>query len=295
MRRFCGNPLNFCRAEIYAGTPLEKRMIALGRARGDYLARVYSLSDPVAALACDLSLDLFESRCWSNGSLMQSSIGLDHLAATLKRFNRRHPKQRSARASASWLRSVNLDTTACSTKSSASAPPPRAATDAGFHRALLALGDRESATRQKLLSAGSNLRAELEALPLPCQAPRTSSVCQRRVSAWRGRLPWPSLPSECPRSPDANPESVKWLPRRSRTLKRLPASVWSRSLVGDVTDPSGRRSCECDDHHYQSRHRSDPHCEDQRTGTLRGWRPQGRSLFRQSRISRFQGRRENWN
>ena len=39
MRRFAGNPLNFCRAEIYAGTPLEKRMIALGRARGDYRAR----------------------------------------------------------------------------------------------------------------------------------------------------------------------------------------------------------------------------------------------------------------
>jgi anaerobic magnesium-protoporphyrin IX monomethyl ester cyclase len=32
MRRFSGNPLNFCRAEIYAGTPLGKRMIALGGA-----------------------------------------------------------------------------------------------------------------------------------------------------------------------------------------------------------------------------------------------------------------------
>ena len=31
MRRFCGNPMNFCRAEIYAGTPLEKRMIECGR------------------------------------------------------------------------------------------------------------------------------------------------------------------------------------------------------------------------------------------------------------------------
>ena len=39
MRRFAGNPLNFCRAEIYEGTPLEKRMVALGRARGDYRAR----------------------------------------------------------------------------------------------------------------------------------------------------------------------------------------------------------------------------------------------------------------
>ena len=39
MRRYSGNPLNFCRAEIYAGTPLEARMIAQRRARGNYLAR----------------------------------------------------------------------------------------------------------------------------------------------------------------------------------------------------------------------------------------------------------------
>jgi hypothetical protein len=89
MRRFSGNPLNFCRAEIYAGTPLEKRMLALGRTRGDYLARVYSLSDPIADLACKLSLDLFASRCWSKGSLMQSAIGLDHLASVTKRFYNR--------------------------------------------------------------------------------------------------------------------------------------------------------------------------------------------------------------
>jgi len=70
MRRFAGNPLNFCRAEIYAGTPLEKRMIALGRARGDYRAREYSMYDPVADLACTISLDLFHDRCWGDGSLI---------------------------------------------------------------------------------------------------------------------------------------------------------------------------------------------------------------------------------
>jgi len=61
MRRFCGNPLNFGRTEIYAGIPLEERMIEAGRAWGDYLARAYSLLDPVADLACDTSLKLFRS------------------------------------------------------------------------------------------------------------------------------------------------------------------------------------------------------------------------------------------
>ena len=64
-------------------------MIALGRARGDYRAREYSMSDPVADLACTISLDLFYDRCWGNGSLMQNTIGLDHMIAVRKRFHGR--------------------------------------------------------------------------------------------------------------------------------------------------------------------------------------------------------------
>ena len=87
MRRYCGNPLNFCRAEIYAGTPLETRMIAMGRARGNYLARVYDLSDPVADTACNAASKLFHARCWASDSLMQNAIRTDdHLAAVAKRF-----------------------------------------------------------------------------------------------------------------------------------------------------------------------------------------------------------------
>jgi TonB family protein len=177
MRRFAGNPLNFCRAEIYAGTPLEKRMIALGRARGDYLARVYSLSDPVADLACNTSLDLFEARCWSGGSLMQTAIGLDHLAAVLKRFNRKPAAGELCQRVGSWLRSVNvdnadlldevLDRSAAANASSKGASNARC--DASFKRAVLALRERESRTRDTLLAQGSNLRADLEALRFPSQ------------------------------------------------------------------------------------------------------------------------------
>jgi hypothetical protein len=57
-------------------------MIAQGRARGNYLARVYDLTDPIADLACTLSINLFGGRCWNDDSLMQNTIGLDHLAAS---------------------------------------------------------------------------------------------------------------------------------------------------------------------------------------------------------------------
>src|ERR1051325_8434524 len=110
MRRFRANPLNFGRTEIYAGTPLEQRMIDAGRARGDYLAREYSLSDPIADSACTAALDVFHSRCWSNGSLMQYAIGLDHSASVVKRFYKDAHAAALAERVLSWVGSVHLDT-----------------------------------------------------------------------------------------------------------------------------------------------------------------------------------------
>jgi TonB family protein len=237
MRRFAGNPLNFCRAEIYAGTPLEKRMIALGRARGDYLARVYSLSDPVAALACNTSLDLFESRCWSNGSLMQNSIGLDHLAATLKRFNRKPEAAALCRRVASWLRSVNLDTTALLEEAinlSASATDVR---DPGLQRAVLALKERESGTRLRLLSAGSTLRAELEALPLsakPCEPPPLAASrlrFARQAAVAMLAIGMPAISGCQSGVSEMAPPPLK--------ETQTPPAQSGASLVGDVTDPQG--------------------------------------------------------
>ena len=237
MRRFSGNPLNFCRAEIYAGTPLEKRMIALGRARGDYLARVYSLSDPVAALACDVSLDLFESRCWSNGSLMQNSIGLDHLAATLKRFNRRPEAAALCRRVTSWLRSVNLDTTGFLEEAinlSASAIGSR---DPGFQRAILDLGERESATRLKLLSAGSTLRAELEALPLAAEPHEPTPFAASRLRFAR-QAAVAVLAIGMPAISGCQSGVSEMAPPPLKETQTPPAQSGA-SLVGDVTDPQG--------------------------------------------------------
>jgi TonB family protein len=181
MRRFCGNPLNFCRAEIYAGTPLEKRMIELGRARGDYLARVYSLSDAAADLACNLSLDLFGSRCWSNGSLMQNAIGLDHTAAVAKRFCKGPQGVEIFQRVAAWLRAVNLDTVNLLDEVISISASGAASTDAGLRSALFALNKREVASRSQLDSAGWNLRTELERLR-PTRGPSPTAQLPRSLS-----------------------------------------------------------------------------------------------------------------
>lgn len=236
MRRFCGNPLNFCRAEIYAGTPLERRMIELGRARGDYLARVYNLSDPVADLACNLSLDLFESRCWSNGSLMQSAIGLDHLAAVRKRFDHRPSGVALCERVGSWLRSVNLDTTNLLDEVIELSASTTGSRDAGFQRAILALRERESATRGKFLSAGSSLRAELESFPLATKARQFNQLATSRLRLAR-QFAAAVLAIGMPATSGCQSGVSEMAPPPLKDSQT--PTLHSGSLVGDVTDPQG--------------------------------------------------------
>jgi TonB family protein len=164
MRKFAGNPLNFCRAEIYAGTPLEKRMIALGRARGDYRAREYSMYDPVADLACTISLDLFYDRSWGDGSLMQKTIGLDHMIAVRKRFHGRDDLCERAHA---WVRAVNLDTLDLLEEVIELSASGLGKMDADALRKVRVLRERELRTRNEFLLQGLRLKLKLDEFRLP--------------------------------------------------------------------------------------------------------------------------------
>jgi TonB family protein len=176
MRRFAGNPLNFCRAEIYAGTPLEKRMIALGRARGDYRAREYSMSDPVADLACAISLDLFYDRCWGNGSLMQNTIGLDHMIAVRKRFHGRDDLCERAHA---WVRAVNLDT--LDLLEEVIELSAAGNMDAAGLRKVFALRERELRTRNQFVLQGLRLKTELDEFRLPSRTASPANASRLRL------------------------------------------------------------------------------------------------------------------
>jgi TonB family protein len=178
MRRFGGNPLNFCRAEIYAGTPLEKRMIALGRARGDYRAREYSMYDPVADLACTISLDLFYDRSWGDGSLMQKTIGLDHMIAVRKRFHGRDDLCERAHA---WVRAVNLDTLELLEEVIELSASGMGKMDAGALRKVHALRERELRTRNQFLLQGLRLKTELDEFRLPSRTISSGSAPRFRL------------------------------------------------------------------------------------------------------------------
>jgi TonB family protein len=178
MRRFAGNPLNFCRAEIYEGTPLEKRMVALGRARGDYRAREYSMDDPIADLACTISLDLFYDRCWGDGSLMQKTIGLDHMIAVRKRFHGRDDLCERAHA---WVRAVNLDTLSLLEEVIELSASGAGKMDADALRTVRALREREVRARNQFLLQGLRLKIELDEFRLPSRTVSAGGASRSRL------------------------------------------------------------------------------------------------------------------
>ena len=237
MQRYCGNPLNFGRAEIYAGTPLEKRMIELGRARGNYLARVYSLLDPAADLACNTSLELFRSRCWANGSLLQNAIGLDHTATVLKRFHKGPQVEAISRRVANWVRAANLDTIDLLAEVIELSASSGGRMNSDVRSAIRAIADRESETRRKFHSEATNLRTDLETLLVTSRARHGN---QAGIS-W-ARLAKQAAAALLAIGIPATTGSHQAIAQQDKPAP--PASTAGQdkstgSLAGTVTDPSG--------------------------------------------------------
>jgi radical SAM superfamily enzyme YgiQ (UPF0313 family) len=112
VRQHAGHPLSFCRAEIYAGTPLERRMLDQARACGNYLARTYEYTDPVATLVWTIARELLRDRCWNQQNLLGRIIRLDHQATVLQHFYEGRAIDTLAGEFADFELAANLDTVA---------------------------------------------------------------------------------------------------------------------------------------------------------------------------------------
>lgn len=86
VKEFPNNPINYCRAEVYAGTPLEKRLLDQSRLSGDYKRYKYNYQDPKVQMVWEIAYDLFNGRCWGKEDLLSKMIHLDHQVIALKRF-----------------------------------------------------------------------------------------------------------------------------------------------------------------------------------------------------------------
>jgi hypothetical protein len=165
-RRHIQHPLNFCRVETYAGTPLEARLRAAGRGKGDYLARTYRIADDAIDVASRLATRIFPERCWDTNSLMEISIGLDHLAGVLRRFHRGSEIEPARARVADFVRRVNQDLVEMLAELLQIAGETTGLEDPALRRRTRELVERERESRRALLAEGIELRSHVRAIGL---------------------------------------------------------------------------------------------------------------------------------
>lgn len=80
MEAFSHVPFNFCRAEVYAGTPLKDVLARQGRLRGDYLAWGYEMRDPRVEMLFRIAVTAFNARNFKHDGVANLNMGIrfDH-------------------------------------------------------------------------------------------------------------------------------------------------------------------------------------------------------------------------
>jgi hypothetical protein len=113
IERHIENPLNFCRAEAYAGTGLETTLRAQGGLLGDYFGFDYRLKDPSSEAFHQIANYAFFDRNFSDFGLHYFNMQVDFTFQLLRRF---HPEvlTQTLRAEVrNFIKQTNLDTYEC--------------------------------------------------------------------------------------------------------------------------------------------------------------------------------------
>lgn len=87
--------MNFCRTEIYAGTPLERRLRKQDRLLGDYWGYDYRIVDPRAQAAFEIFYPAFEARNYGDEGLHHLTMQIDYEQQLLAKFFGPHPALKS--------------------------------------------------------------------------------------------------------------------------------------------------------------------------------------------------------
>jgi hypothetical protein len=160
--RHPAHPLNYCRAEIYSGTPLEARMLAEGRAEGSYLGRTYRYADPAVALVWEVGKDLFAGRCWGKDDLLGSVIRLDHQVAVLRHFYEGARVREVCRTFGDWQVELNLETAGLFRELVVACADAAGPQDVPLRRAVDRLRRAEEPLREARLARLCKFRTALE-------------------------------------------------------------------------------------------------------------------------------------
>ncbi len=89
MDEFADFPFNFCRAEVYAGTPLYDILSKQGRLRGDYFAWGYEMREPRVELLLRIASTAFAGRNFKHDGVHNLNMGIRLDNEVVRRFHSR--------------------------------------------------------------------------------------------------------------------------------------------------------------------------------------------------------------
>jgi len=87
MEEFGDVPFNFCRAEVYAGTPLKTILEEEGRLRGDYFAWGYQIREPRVEVLFRIAVTAFGSRNFKHDGVANLNLGIRFDNEVVRRFH----------------------------------------------------------------------------------------------------------------------------------------------------------------------------------------------------------------
>lgn len=86
MQEFSDIPFNFCRTEVYAGTPLKAILERDGRLEGDYMAWNYAMRDPQVELLFRIVTTAFRTRNFKSDGVANLNMGIRFDNEVMRRF-----------------------------------------------------------------------------------------------------------------------------------------------------------------------------------------------------------------
>jgi radical SAM superfamily enzyme YgiQ (UPF0313 family) len=109
VRRHPEIPMNFCRTEVYVGTPIMRRLARQGRLVGDVFGWDYEIADVAAERSLRLFAYAFLDRNFRCDGLMNATLGLGYHLHLLRRFYPHASTQALRDRTEEVIRKVNLD------------------------------------------------------------------------------------------------------------------------------------------------------------------------------------------
>ncbi len=220
------NPMNFCRTEVYTGTPLERKLRREGRLRGDYWGWDYRIADPRAQSAFEVMYPAFEMRNYGVTALHHLTMAVDYEHQLLARFFGSRAELR--KQVKDFIVEVNLNTcghleTLCEGIRHGTSPASLATR---LGQAVARDNDRLSARAQKLIAT---IRTAARTKP---QRSRSSPWAKRAAAA--GLAATMGLPIAAVVDPKAEAKTTMQdilQGQREKALKKVPTHMLEMAVI----------------------------------------------------------------